>query len=83
MKSRDIIKQAIYEVLEDVTGITSIEENTCLVGTALSIPPACFLYIFEELEKRLELPVCDVLTSRSYTIMSISNLTDAFMRLIE
>jgi hypothetical protein len=81
MDSREDIEKAIREAVGDVTGITGLDDDANLTDTALGIAPANFLYIFDILERRLQVPAHDVLKTSGYQVMGIKNLTDALYEL--
>lgn len=74
---------AIKDAVWNVTGIKIESEETSLLDTKLGIPPADFLYIFELLEKNLELPVIDIFRDSNYLVMKLNNLSDAIFELYQ
>jgi hypothetical protein len=81
MYSKECIGRLIKESIKDVTGITILDKDTSLIGSNMSILPAKFLYIFELLEKKLQLPVHDIYKEYTFEVMTIENLTDALFDL--
>lgn len=74
----EIIKETVYKV----TQIKIDDENTSLLDTRLRIYPADFLYIFELLEKKLNVPAADILRTHPYSVMEIDKLSDALLELM-
>jgi hypothetical protein len=81
MNTRESIEHKIREAVGDVTGTTNLDKNVSLIDRAALIIPVCFLYIFDILEKSLELPVYDIFTNHSFEVMTVENLTDALFEL--
>jgi len=79
MASKEIIERAICDAVRDVTGLVDIEKDESLIDGGLSIEPVDFLYIFDILEKKLQLPVCDIFKNHTFEVMTINNLTDALI----
>lgn len=74
---------AIKDAVWKVTGITIESEEISLLDTKLDIPPADFLYIFDILEKNLELPVTEIFQDSNYIVMKVNNLSDALFKLYQ
>jgi len=82
MQTKEVIQAAIYDAVREVTGISHFEKNASLIDKDLRIGPASFLYIFDILEKQLQVPACDIFQNHTYEVMTISNLTEALFALI-
>jgi len=76
-KSKEDIKKAIREAVRAVTGIEGLEDTDSLVDRDLGIAPVNFLYIFDILEKDLQIAVCEVLETITYQVMTIESLATA------
>jgi len=76
MHTRDDLEKAIRKAIEEVTGITDLEDDDNLMSRKLRIQPSAFLYIFDILEKELELPVYEVFKHNTYENMTLCGLTD-------
>lgn len=70
------IKEIIREVIKQVVGIDSIDENTNLLDSEIAIFPAYFIYIFDMISKKTELPVCKILEQATFRIMTIHSLAE-------
>jgi len=81
MHSGETIKDEIYGAVKDVTGIAHLEENASLIDRNLNIPPSAFLYIFDRLAERLQLPVHDILADNTSEVMSVANMAGAIFEL--
>ena len=81
MISKEKIIITIREAIRDVTGLTELDESMSLIGKDLKILPSSFLYIFNILEKKLNLDVHCVFQTCSFQVMTIGNLADAFFNL--
>ena len=54
MHGEDYIYNVLLQVVENVTG-KKVDDATCLIDRELNVFPADLIYIFEELQKKLEL----------------------------
>lgn len=81
MYSKEGIEKAIREAVKDVTGITIFDKDTSLIDSKMNILPAQFLYIFDLLEKKLQIPVHDIYIKQTFEVMTVGNLTDALFEL--
>jgi len=79
--SEKFVEKRIREALKDVIGITDIDSDANLLDTEQNINPVDFIYIFDMLEKNLNLPVHDIFSSRTFDVMTVENLTNAFLKL--
>ena len=74
MLTIDEIKEIIRESLNRVVGIGLIDENASLLDSEVGIFPTYFIYIFDMLSKKTELPVCKILEHATFKVMTIHNL---------
>lgn len=74
----NVIKETVFEV----TGIQELSDGDNLLSTKLDILPADFLYIFDLLEKKLEVPAVDVLKNTDYQVMQIDYFSKALLELM-
>jgi len=81
MHSKEFIEKTIRETMKDVSGISDIESDFNLLDTEIAIHPPNFIYIFDILEKRLDLPIHKILIDNTFEVMTIANLTDALFDL--
>ena len=81
MKSSEDIIKVIRKAVEDVAGIVNLDDNASLVDKNLRIAPADFLYIFDILEKEVQVNVYDVLKDNTYHVMTVNGLATAISRL--
>ena len=78
MVTKDAISQLLKTVITDVSGWDSVGLDESLISKDSRITPADFLYIFDQIEKKLNIPVCKVFESHSFEIMTINNLSTVF-----
>lgn len=81
MNSKEDIENIIRNAVKDVLGITSLDKSASLIDRDLAIVPVNFLYIFEILEKGLQLPVYNIFIDHTYEVMTIEKLTNALFEL--
>lgn len=81
MHSKESIEKTIQEAVMNVTGIEVFEKDTSLIDKKLNIIPANILYIFDILEKKLQLPVHDIFINHTFEVMTVENLADALFQL--
>ena len=81
MLSQEFIEKTIREALENVCGISDIESDVSLLEKEIAIHPANFVYIFDILEEKLGLPIHNILTDRTFEVMTVANLTNALLDL--
>ncbi len=74
-----LIQQTVYEV----TKIQVKQMDTNLLDTRLLIHPADFLYIFDILEKKLNVPAADILKNHDYTVMRVDVMSEALLELLQ
>ena len=76
MVSKEMIENELREAINCVSGMEGIDKDTNLISNEVAIAPVDFLYIFDIIEKKLNLKVFEILQSHSYHIMTIRKLTD-------
>ena len=81
MNHNENIENTIKNVISDVTSITINDTNQNLVGKNSHIMPSDFLYIFEILEQKYNVQLCNIFTTHGYEIMTIKNLANAIIEL--
>lgn len=81
MYTQELIEQVVSEAIEQVAGINITDKENSLIGKNSEIMAVNFLYIFDIIEKQLQLPVCKVFENNSYEVMSIRNLSKAIYML--
>ena len=74
MLTTEEIKEIIRDVIKQVVGIDPVDENTNLLDSEIGIFPAYFIYIFDMISKKTELPVCRILETSTFEVMTIYNL---------
>ena len=74
-----LIQQTVYEV----TKIQVKQMDTNLLDTRLLIHPADFLYIFDILEKKSNVPAADILKNHDYTVMRVDVMSEALLELLQ
>lgn len=77
------IIELIRKVVFEVTGNEVESDDMSLLDTKSGIKPADFLYIFDLLEKGLEVPAVDILKNHDYTVMKIDHMSEALLSLIK
>lgn len=80
MYTADEIRQVVEIAVKEVTG-KPFNTDKSLIDRDSGIMPANFLYIFEILEEKLNLPVCSIFETNSYEVMTIDNLSKAIFTL--
>lgn len=80
MHSKEAIERTIRLAIKDVTGITELKINESLIDREMGIIPANFLYIFDILEKKLQLPTYDIF-NHTFEVMTVENLTNSLFEL--
>ena len=83
MLTKQRITEAIWKTIESVTSYSYRDEDLCLVDRGINIPPVDFLYIFEQLEIELELPIHCILATSTYEIMTVRNLVTAIFNMAQ
>ena len=83
MLTKEQIEKSIRDAVCEVTGKKDFGSLDSLIDKDSGIMPVNFLYIFDILEKELNLPVCKVFENNGYDVMCVKNLTDAIYSLQE
>ena len=81
MHSKEMIEDIIRDAVKNVTGITALERDTNLIDQELKIIPVDFLYIFDILEKKLQVPAHNIFIDHTFEVMSVAKLADALFEL--
>lgn len=81
MHTKKEVIESIQKVVFEVTGNKVESDEISLLDTSLRITPADFLYIFDLLEKELEVPAVDILKDHDYTVMKIDDMSEALLAL--
>lgn len=76
--TQDEIIEMIKNTILEVTGVRIVSDTDNLLDTKYDINPAEYLYVFDVLEKKLQLPVTDIFKDSDYTIMQPDHLCKAF-----
>ena len=71
------LEKMIAETVEEVCGVPVLDYNLNLNSNQLDIPAAEFLYVFDDLEKKLDYPAASILADSDYTIFTVHNLATA------
>ena len=79
--TRTMIYHLILDTVWEVCGVRIESETENLLDRKFGIYPADFLYIFDLLEKKLQVPAVDVLKDSEYTVMEAGRLSDALWKL--
>ena len=77
MHSSENIANTIRDTVMDVAGIRGLEKDASLLDEGLGINPVDFLYIFNILEEKLQIPVHDIFMFHNYEVMNVRKLADA------
>ena len=77
MVTYETIENNIREAIESVTCIRIIDGDTSLISKDMDIAPSDFLYIFDILERKLQINVHAVLAASTYQVMTVRNLSGA------
>ena len=78
MKEKELMEQEIVRIVYYVTGIQVRDLDQNLLSSNLHIPIEDFLYIFDELEQSLNLPVCTIMEEKDYTFFTVRQLAKYF-----
>lgn len=73
------MKALIVELLTPILGykIENYDDNIILLMNRKNVPLINLLYFFDEMERKLLLPVSKILENRFYTVMTVNNLAKA------
>ncbi|WP_138264213.1 hypothetical protein [[Clostridium] hylemonae] len=78
----DEIEQLIVETMDEVTGVKITDYNQHLLSAELDIPIADFLYVIDELEKRIGHSITKLFEKEEYTVFNVKDLSAAIMKVI-
>lgn len=78
----DEIEQLIVETMDEVTGVKITDYNQHLLSAELDIPLADFLYVIDELEKRIGHSITKLFEKEEYTVFNVKDLSAAIMKVI-
>ena len=78
----DEIEQLIVETMDEVTGVKITDYNQHLLSAELDIPIADFLYVIDELEKRIGHSITELFEKEEYTVCNVKDLSAAIMKVI-
>lgn len=78
-KMSENMKALIVELLTPILGykIENYDDNIILLMNRKNVPLINLLYFFDEMERKLLLPVSKILENRFYTVMTVNNLAKA------
>lgn len=83
MFTKETISQMLKAVIADVSGWDSVGLDESLISKDSRIMPVDFLYIFDQIEKKMNIPVCKIFESKSHEVMTINNLSEDFFNMQE
>ena len=81
MKTITEIEQLIVNIIKDVCEINITDKDLNLLSDKAEITMADFLYVFDELEKQLNLPVVSILEHNDYTVFTVRNIASEIFKL--
>jgi len=81
MHTKEDVQSAVKNALKRVTGIEILSERENLLKAEVGIAPAKFLYVFDELQEGLQLPVYEIFKNQTFVVMSVENLSTALFEL--
>lgn len=76
------IEQLIVETMNVVTGVKITDYNQHLLSAELDVPIADFLYVIDELEKRIGHSITKLFEKEDYTVFNVKNLSVAILKVI-
>ena len=75
MLSINEIETAIIDGVKEVSGGYRVtDKDMHLLDDSIPMPIVNYLYVFDMLEKKLDLPVVKVLETNDYTVFTVRNL---------
>ena len=74
MKTVKDLENMIISTIQDTCGVEITDRNQHLLSDAVKIPTVDYLYVFDSLEKQLNIPVTKVLEQNDYTVFTVHNL---------
>ena len=82
MFSINEIEAAIIEAVKEVSGGYQVtDKDIHLLDDSIPMPIVNYLYVFDILEKKLDLPVVKVLETNDYTVFTVRNLAREISKL--
>ena len=82
MFSINEIEAAIIEAVKEVSGGYQVtDKDMHLLDDSIPMPIVNYLYVFDMLEKKLDLPVVKVLEANDYTVFTVRNLAREISKL--
>ena len=76
MKTVDDFKSVVRMAVGQVAA-GDFDDDMCFVDRASVVNPVDLLYVFDELERALKLPVCNILMDHTAEVMTVTNLANA------
>lgn len=80
--TREEIENIVRDTVVEVTGIKNFENMENLLDRELGIIPADFLYIFDMLERRFNIPVFRIFTYSTFHVMTVENIAKEVEKLL-
>ena len=82
MLSINEIETAIIDAVKEVSGGYKVTDRDMhLLDDSIPMPIVNYLYVFDILEKKLDLPVVKVLETNDYTVFTVRNLAREISKL--
>lgn len=81
MTKQEVIS-LIQETVYEITDVKIESDEISLLDSSLGINPSDFLYIFDCLEEKLNVPVSNILKGSRYNVMVIDNFSDAVLKML-
>jgi DNA-dependent RNA polymerase auxiliary subunit epsilon len=78
-QSQKEICNIIVDTIEEICKIKIDNFDRNLLGNSYPIPVAEFLYVFVELEKKLNIPVAKILEYNSYEVFTVNRLSEEIL----
>lgn len=76
----DNIKELITDTIYATTGTSIKNYDKHLLSAEYDIPVSDFLYVFDELEKRVGYPVTKIFETEGYTVFTVNHLAAAILK---
>jgi len=81
MKTVENIEQLLVSIIKDICEINVDDKDLNLLSDEADITMADFLYVFDILEKQLDLPVVSILEHNDYTVFTVRNIASEIYKL--
>ena len=82
MLSINEMETAIIDAVKEVSGGYKVTDRDMhLLDDSIPMPIVNYLYVFDILEKKLDLPVVKVLETNDYTVFTVRNLAREISKL--